>query len=68
MLKMLKCISYILVLVGAINWGFVGLFGIDLVAVLFGEMSTISRIVYALVGVSAILSPVTMVMYHKLED
>ena len=44
-----------LCLIGALNWGLVGLFGFDLVAFLFGAMSILSRIVYTLVGVSAIL-------------
>ena len=43
-----------LVIVGGLNWGLVGLFGFDLVAALFGEMSALSRIVYALVGLSAV--------------
>lgn len=60
MLKFLKNISYILVLVGALNWGLVGLFDFDLVAKIFGEMSTLSRIVYILVGLSAIISPITI--------
>jgi len=53
-------IAFILVLVGAINWGLVGLIQFDLVAALlagggkFGNISTISRIVYALVGLSAL--------------
>ncbi len=37
-------------IIGAINWGLIGFFRIDLVALLFGEMSLISRIVYSVVG------------------
>lgn len=37
-------------IIGAINWGLVGFFKLDLVALLFGEMSLVSRIVYAVVG------------------
>jgi len=44
----------ILIIVGGLNWGLVGLFGFDLVAAIFGEMSALSRIVYTLVGLSAI--------------
>ena len=43
-----------LCLIGALNWGLVGLFGFDLVAFLFGTMSVLTRIIYSLVGVSAI--------------
>lgn len=38
------------VIIGAVNWGLIGFFRFDLVAFLFGNMSWISRIVYALVG------------------
>lgn len=37
-------------IIGALNWGLIGLFKFDLVAFLFGDMSWISRIVYTLVG------------------
>lgn len=48
-------LTTILVIVGALNWGLVGLFQFDLVATLFGGMnSIISRIVYSLVGISAV--------------
>ena len=39
-----------LVIIGAINWGLIGLFRFDLVAFIFGDMSWLSRIVYTLVG------------------
>jgi hypothetical protein len=51
----LRIISYILVIIGAINWGLIGFFGYDLVASIFGEMSVISRIIYGIVGVSALI-------------
>ena len=56
----LRIIAYILVIVGAINWGLIGFFGFDLVAKLFGEMSILSRIVYALVGASGLIALITM--------
>lgn len=43
-----------IVIIGAVNWGFIGFFGIDLVAWLFGNMSLLSRIVYAAVGISGL--------------
>jgi len=51
----LRITSFILVIVGALNWGVIGLFGFDLVAAVFGDMSLISRVVYTLVGLSAII-------------
>ena len=48
---MIDRIALILVIVGALNWGAIGLFGFDAVAYLFGgQGAIISRIVYALVG------------------
>ena len=50
----MKAIDYIvlvLVIIGAINWGLVGFFGLDLVAFLFGSMSVFSRIIYAVIGI-----------------
>ena len=50
----MKAIDYIvlvLVIIGAINWGLVGFFGLDLVAFLFGSMSELSRIIYAVIGI-----------------
>lgn len=53
-MKALKIIALILVIIGGLNWGLVGLFDFDLVAAIFGAMSVISRIIYILVGLSAI--------------
>lgn len=46
--------AIVLVVIGGLNWGLVGLFNYNLVAAIFGEMSSLSRIIYGLVGVSAI--------------
>lgn len=51
----LKKIALLLTLIGALNWGFIGFFDFNLVAFLFGPMSMISRIVYMLVGLSALV-------------
>lgn len=50
----LDWIAIVLVIVGGLNWGLVGLLNFDLVATILGAMSTLSRIVYVLVGLSAI--------------
>lgn len=43
-----------LVIIGAVNWGLIGFFQFDLVAFIFGNMSWLSRIIYALVGLSGL--------------
>lgn len=47
-------IAMVLLIVGGLNWGLVGLFQFDLVATIFGEQTVAARIVYALVGLSAL--------------
>ena len=49
-------IALALVIIGGINWGLVGLFQFDLVAAIFGAGSALARIVYILVGISALIS------------
>lgn len=53
-LNAIDWIAIILLAVGGLNWGLVGIFNFDLVATIFGDMSALSRIVYAVVGVCAI--------------
>ena len=53
-MKILMYVAGILVLIGALNWGLVGLFEFNLVSLLFGEMTGISRLIYVLVGLSAL--------------
>lgn len=48
-------IALVLVIIGAANWGFVGLFNINLVSLIFGEESIFSNIVYVLVGLSGLV-------------
>lgn len=65
MYKFLKVTSFILVLIGALNWGLIGLFKTNIVAHMFGEMSALTRIIYCLIGLSAIVSAITAYMCHK---
>lgn len=49
-------ILLVFTIIGAINWGLIGLFDFDLVATLFGEMSAMSRIVYSIVGICGLVN------------
>lgn len=51
--------ALVLVVIGALNWGLVGLFNVDLVASLFGTMTPLSRTVYAIVGLSGLILAAT---------
>jgi uncharacterized membrane protein YuzA (DUF378 family) len=53
-MKSLNILTLILVIVGGLNWGLVGAFGFDLVAAIFGAGSALARLVYILVGLSAL--------------
>jgi uncharacterized membrane protein YuzA (DUF378 family) len=53
-MKPLNVITLILLIVGGLNWGLVGLLNFDLVAALFGASSLLPRVVYMLVGASAL--------------
>lgn len=53
-LNALDWLALVLVIVGGINWGAVGAFGVDLVQAIFGDMAAVSRVVYILVGLSAV--------------
>lgn len=53
-MKVIDTIALILVIIGAIVWGLIGLFNFNLVEMIFGHMSIISRIIYTLVGISGL--------------
>ena len=52
--KLIDSCALAIAIIGAVNWGLIGIFQFDLVAFLFGDMSWLSRIVYILVGISGL--------------
>ena len=56
-------VALAVLVVGGINWGMIGAFNIDLVSLVFGEMTIVTRVVYALVGVSALYVAFTALLY-----
>jgi hypothetical protein len=52
--KVIDKIALVLIIIGAINWGLIGIFNFNLVSAIFGNMTVISRIIYGLVGVSGL--------------
>jgi uncharacterized membrane protein YuzA (DUF378 family) len=71
-MRYLKVLFLLLVIVGGLNWLLVGLFKFDLVAALtgatFGQTNTLSTIVYALVGVSAIALVPTLLSWLGADE
>ena len=56
-MNIIKRIALALVIIGAINWGLIGLFRFDLVAAIFGGQDAgLSRLIYTLVGLSGLVS------------
>ncbi|MDD3219819.1 MAG: DUF378 domain-containing protein [Lachnospiraceae bacterium] len=53
-MKVLDCIALTISIIGALNWGLIGIFDFNLVSFLFGNMSWLSRLVYILVGLCGI--------------
>lgn len=64
-MKVLYNIVLTLVIIGALNWLLIGISNFDLVAAIFGTMSAFSRIIYALVGISGIIS---IGLYTKINE
>ncbi len=54
MMKTLDIIVTVLLVIGAINWGLVGVFGFNIVTALFGEATALTRVFYTVVGLCGI--------------
>lgn len=55
-MKALNGIVLALIVIGAINWGLIGLFNFNLVSYLFGSLTALSRVIFILVGLAGIWS------------
>lgn len=60
-------VSMILLVIGGLNWGLVGFFEYDLVAEIFGAGESLSRIIYALVGIAAVYTVYKMATMMSAE-
>ncbi len=64
-MKSVDVIAAILLVVGGLNWGLVGLFNFDLVAAIFGSGTPFARIVYTLVGFSAVYQAISLRLIQR---
>ena len=55
-MESLQKIAHVFTIIGAVNWGLIGFFNIDLVATLFGTYTLMSRIVYIIVGLAGLIN------------
>ncbi|MGL5258671.1 MAG: DUF378 domain-containing protein [Lachnospiraceae bacterium] len=63
--KILSYTTIAVVMIGAINWGLIGIFQFNLVSFLFGDMTWLSRIVYTLVGICGLY---LVTFFGRVED
>lgn len=62
----LQKIALVLTIIGALNWGLIGLFDFNLVSALFGDENVLTRIVYVLVGLAGIIN--VGLLFEEFED
>lgn len=62
-METIQKIALVFTIIGALNWGFIGLFDLDLVAMLFGSMSMLSRVIYTIVGIAGLIN-IGIFLYH----
>ena len=55
-METLQKICLVVTIVGALNWGLIGLFNFNLVEAIFGELTVISQIIYILVGITGLIN------------
>ncbi len=67
-MKTLNLITLVLTIIGGINWGLVGFADFDLVAALFGPGSGASRVIYAIVGLSALYQILPLSRAFQLDE
>ncbi len=67
-MKTLNIVTLVLLIIGGLNWGLVGAADFDLVAALFGPGSTLSRIVYCLVGLSALYQLIPLARAMRIDE
>ena len=53
-MKIIDKIALVLIIIGTINWGLIGIFKLNLVELIFGDMTLLARIIYILVGISGL--------------
>ena len=63
-MKFIDVLVAVLIVVGALNWGLVGLFGYDLVAALLGDATVPTRLVYVVVGVAGLFQALQWKAIH----
>jgi uncharacterized protein len=66
LVKILHHLSFLLTVLGAINWGLVGLFKFNLVERLFGTMPVVAQAIYIAIGIAGVLFALQEVSEHRI--
>jgi len=63
-------VCQVLILIGALNWGLIGLFDFNLVSYLFGEDTTFTNVIYIIVGACALISAILSIIcaFNKRDE
>jgi hypothetical protein len=59
-MKSIDILSFVLLLIGGINWGLIGFFDFNLIDAIFGHLTVVSRVIYAVVGIAALYEIFTL--------
>lgn len=65
-MKIVQKVALVFTIIGAINWGLVGIFNFNLVDSIFGVASFVSRAIYTIVGISGLIN--IMILFMDLEE
>ncbi len=64
-MKVLDIVVTVLLIIGALNWGVVGFFGFNVVTAVFGEATALTRVVYAVIGLSGLYEVFSVTFGYK---
>lgn len=64
-METLQKIALVFTIIGAVNWGLIGLLDFNLVATLFGEATMLTRIIYSLVGITGLINIGLLFMHSE---
>lgn len=64
-METLQKVCLVLTIIGAVNWGLIGLLDFNLVEALFGEMTALTRLIYSLVGITGLINVGLLFMHSE---
>lgn len=62
-METIQKIALVFTIIGALNWGFIGLFDLNLVTMIFGDMTMLARVIYTIVGIAGLIN-IGIFLYH----